>query len=321
MLNRNMPPGFGERVCSDGLQALIKNGKDLEIELAELKTKFSESESLHKTIKRNLTEADYRIACGEIVTYGVLDNKTPITDQLMHVFENGNVDMASAMIAIDQVRQLEIHRFEANKKYQISLNQYKKHHKEVVRHWFRRCSESEALVEKLQDCANCNHGVSYGYEPGYYCSIDKEMLCRARSGNPLQKSYWEDEPDNQSVERKPVKTESQTPMCEAWLEDNKLNTNDLFKLAIWLEAFKNDSEEIILDLIKECDEARNDVQIITGKLKTEREYSNRLEIAISGALQSADAEWEEKNMGHDWRQACLNMRNALLNKDAGEANG
>lgn len=314
MLNRNMPPGFGERVCSDGLQALIKNGKDLEIELAEFKTKLAESEALHDTIKSNLSEADYRVACGEIVTYGELPDKTPRTDQLMRELENGSVDL---MRAVELVKQLEAELFEANKNYQTSIGQQAA----VVRGWRGRCSDLELLVEKLQSCENCNHGVANGYEPGCYCKIDREMLCRIRSNNPLHQSYWQDELDDKVVEQKPAKIESQTPLCEAWLEDGKSTINDLVKLAIRLETLKSDAEEIIHDLVNERDCAINDIQIMTGKLKTEREYSKacedraeKLEKVIYNTLLSADAEWEAKDMGHDWRQACLNMRNALLSK-------
>ena len=47
------------------------------------------------------------------------------------------------------------------------------------------------------------------------------------------------------------------------------------------------------------------------KLQEQQKLIEQMRNAIKGALRSADAEWESKNQGHDWAEACIEMRGAL----------
>lgn len=47
------------------------------------------------------------------------------------------------------------------------------------------------------------------------------------------------------------------------------------------------------------------------KLQEQQKLIEQMRNAIKGALRSADAEWESKNQGHDWAEACKTMRTAL----------
>ena len=52
-------------------------------------------------------------------------------------------------------------------------------------------------------------------------------------------------------------------------------------------------------------------QSITELVATKNKLIEQMREALTEALQSADSEWENKNLGHDWKYACEQMRAAL----------
>ena len=53
------------------------------------------------------------------------------------------------------------------------------------------------------------------------------------------------------------------------------------------------------------------VQLLISHIDAQRRKIDRLREAIAHMLYSADAMWEEKNMGHDWPEACDYARDTL----------
>ena len=63
-----------------------------------------------------------------------------------------------------------------------------------------------------------------------------------------------------------------------------------------------------------CAEEQSIIELVATKYK----LIEQMRGAIKAALQSADAEWENKNQGHDWANACETMRAALEAAERGE---
>ena len=59
------------------------------------------------------------------------------------------------------------------------------------------------------------------------------------------------------------------------------------------------------------DKAIDDKDALIAHIDEQQRKIDRLREAIAHMLYSADAMWEEKNMGHDWPEACDYARDTL----------
>ena len=82
------------------------------------------------------------------------------------------------------------------------------------------------------------------------------------------------------------------------------------------------SEEELAEARAEIERLRLELLQDTEKVKAFADQKNALieqmREALRLALQSADAEWENQDLGHDWPEACKSMRAALEAAERGE---
>ena len=82
--------------------------------------------------------------------------------------------------------------------------------------------------------------------------------------------------------------------------------------------FASDEMAVVLVALEQAEQRAREWEIVAGHLEAKlidvQERGRALEEvrqAAMGMLLSADAEWEEKDMGHDWGSACDAFRAAL----------
>lgn len=85
----------------------------------------------------------------------------------------------------------------------------------------------------------------------------------------------------------------------------------------WVYAdFARQLEARLADALAEIERLKvseflRDIKTPRNDIERKDKLIERIYETLKNVIQSADAEWESKNLGHDWQEACQSMRAAL----------